>query len=404
MTRNHRPRPARAAASRPGGEARIRLRGPADVIVALPYHLGYQPEESLVVVCLDGRQVNFVGRIDLPPHHVDPWLAVDELMPPVLRESPQRALLIAFECRQGQSEPLSALVAGVLRDENIEVTDRLVVRDGRFWSKECTATCCPPEGQPVPEHSQVPAVADYVLLGRHPAPNRMALDGQLHPDPGTAALLPAGLELARRHEGASRGERSALGIDRTAELQELRRDALTAWARLLDMGWSDDGAGGHPDRRPDRGLDRGLDEGAPGFSAETWVALAASLRDVHLRDLVIAWLCPGTLDLALLDPQLVDLALAILPAPLPFDEVDALTWTNAHDELTERLMRLCRRSPLELSPAPLTVLANHMWWRGDGALTRIALERALVIDPDYRLARLLERMVDLSIRPRGRVA
>ena len=72
--------------------------------------------------------------------------------------------------------------------------------------------------------------------------------------------------------------------------------------------------------------------------------------------------------------------------------------------VTERLMRLCRHSPLELSPAPLTVLANHTWWHGDGALTRIALERALVVEPDYRLARLLERMVDLSIRPRGRVA
>jgi len=32
-------------------------------------------------------------------------------------------------------------------------------------------------------------------------------------------------------------------------------------------------------------------------------------------------------------------------------------------------------------------------------LTRIALDRALRVDPHYRLAQLLERMVDLAIRP-----
>ena len=388
----------------PGQHARIRLRGAGDVIVALPYHLGYQPEESLVLVCLDGRQISFVGRIDLPPEDVDAWVAVDELIPPVLRESPERALVIAFERREGQSEPLSTLVAGVLRDEDIEIVDRLVVRDGRFWSQECTGPCCPPEGELVPEHSLVPAVADYVLLGRRPATSRGALDERLRPDPGAAALLRSGLALARRHESASRGERSALGIDRSTELPGLRRSALTDWARLLDVGAPCVGADLGPDQ-PTAGWPDGRPAAdAPGFSDHTWVALAASLRDVHLRDLVIAWLCPGTLDLALLDPELVEMAVAILPAPIPCEGADGLTWTSAHDEVTERLMRLCRHSPLELSPAPLTVLANHTWWHGDGALTRIALERALVVEPDYRLARLLERMVDLSIRPRGRVA
>jgi hypothetical protein len=37
--------------------------------------------------------------------------------------------------------------------------------------------------------------------------------------------------------------------------------------------------------------------------------------------------------------------------------------------------------------------------RGNGALTRVALDRALRCDPGYRLALLLERMVDLGLRP-----
>ena len=37
--------------------------------------------------------------------------------------------------------------------------------------------------------------------------------------------------------------------------------------------------------------------------------------------------------------------------------------------------------------------------RINGALARVALERALRCEPGYRLALLLEQMVDLAIRP-----
>jgi hypothetical protein len=52
----------------------------------------------------------------------------------------------------------------------------------------------------------------------------------------------------------------------------------------------------------------------------------------------------------------------------------------------------------DAAPA-LSVLASFVWWRGDGALARVALARALRCDSDYRLAQLLEQMVDLAIRP-----
>jgi hypothetical protein len=44
------------------------------------------------------------------------------------------------------------------------------------------------------------------------------------------------------------------------------------------------------------------------------------------------------------------------------------------------------------------VVANYAWWRGDGTIARLALDRALSIDPGYRLAALLARVVDLGIR------
>jgi hypothetical protein len=71
----------------------------------------------------------------------------------------------------------------------------------------------------------------------------------------------------------------------------------------------------------------------------------------------------------------------------------------AGDGLVERLAMVCRAAPPELSPGPLTLLAHVVWWLGDGALARTALDRALEVDPDYRLATLLARMVDVAARP-----
>ena len=70
-----------------------------------------------------------------------------------------------------------------------------------------------------------------------------------------------------------------------------------------------------------------------------------------------------------------------------------------------RLQSVVRAVPDEHAACrPLTVLAHVVWWQGDGALARIALDRALAVDPDYRLAALLERMVDLGRAPGSEAA
>ncbi len=52
-----------------------------------------------------------------------------------------------------------------------------------------------------------------------------------------------------------------------------------------------------------------------------------------------------------------------------------------------------------LACAPLSLLGWHSWARGEGALARVAVERALAEDPTYRLAGLLLRVLDNAIAP-----
>lgn len=360
----------------------IRLRGPADIITVLPYHLGYRPTHSLVLVCLVGTRLTMVGRVDLPPPSVDPLLLVGELLPLVRRERPDRVMLVAFEDAEGDAEAASAAMRDALEDEGIPVSDRLVVREGRWWSLDCDGDCCPPEGEPVPGEEQIPAVSDYILLGRRPASTRESLAERLthRTDPdqdARCAILMRDLVAARR-------SRSTLARRRRRMLQE--------WSRILPAP-----AGDGP-RDP------------PPADDEAWAWAVVSLLDVEVRDLLIAWLCPGALDLDAFPLTLRRLAETELPRRdlgLASDhshddgaDADDEPGPADGDDLVERLAMVCRAAPPELSPGPLTVLAHVVWWLGDGALSRTALDRALAVEPGYRLAVLLLQMVDAAARPR----
>ncbi len=380
----------------------IRLRGPADIISVLPYHLGYRPTDSILLVCQRASRLVMVARMDLPPPHVDPEVILDELLPPVLREHPDLVSIVCFEddaATFGRSEATSTLVRDELAHSGVTVANRLLVRAGRWWSLDSDLPRCPDEGLPLPVQEEVPAIAQYIVMGRDPARDRASLVERVSgrgsardplEDTRCAALI--------RHLDETRRTRRMVG--------RFRRDALRHWGRVLG------------------------DPPAAQTSPEAWSWACVSLLDVTVRDLLIAWLCPGTLDLEVFSPGLLRQAEQYLPlrphghgdqhgdlpddrhvdlpgekhVDLPDDRHVDLPDDQAgddldHDAVVARLSQLCWLAPRELAAGPLTVLAQVAWWHGDGTLARIAVEQALVADPAYRLALLLEPMIDLAMRP-----
>jgi GNAT superfamily N-acetyltransferase len=77
-----------------------------------------------------------------------------------------------------------------------------------------------------------------------------------------------------------------------------------------------------------------------------------------------------------------------------------------HPALQGRLLEVCRAVPDACraeAAAICTVVAHVAWAEGDGAVARAALDRALRLEPEYRLAGLLAQLVDAGLRlPRGR--
>lgn len=405
----------------------FRLRSPGDVVAVLPYQLGYHPDESLVVVALRDRAVVLVERIDLPAV-VDVDEASAVLVPPLLREEPDAVLLVAFETQVGAGRPgLDAVRRGLVR-AGLEVLDRLVVREGRWFAIDCVTGCCPVEGSPVPSPADTPAVAEFVGLGVSPLPDRGSLAAVVAPDPRRTPAVAAAL--------ASRTARSG-GLGLAAR----RFEALSTWAVALGLRGDDgdgadrdgvdrDGAdrdGGAVDDRADVGFRDGVGDARPGqeLRPDQVALLVESLRDVQLRDALVAWLCPGSLPPDRLAPDVADAVRTCLPAPGSAGSrragggraggggaggrgrrarqsvrrgADATLAGRRH---LLRLQHLVQAVPDEHAAPMLTVLANLAWWLGDGALARTCLDRALVASPDYRLALLLEQLLDLGVRPRS---
>ena len=365
----------------------IHLSGPADVLAVLPYQFGFHPRDCLVAVSLHGTRMGMLQRIDLPPpEHVGE--AVAAMIAPLRQDDPRAVLLIGFEEREGESRAMLDEMAGACRADGVEVTDRIIVRGGRWFVPDCHLSCCPPEGLSLPAPGEIPAVAEFVGREICPLPDRSALADRLEPGSplrGRVVSQQARKYLATRLEATDslRSELKAWGTTPIAggpTLDGYRASELALWSVVL----CDD------------------DDAVPiqTLPARDLAVLAVSLTDVDLRDGLIAWLCAGPMPRELVNPRLLVLLSRALPHPLWLDrDIGDVQQVIGLQRVERRLCQLCASLPDGWAVSALTALACFAWWRGDGALTRVALERALRADPQYRLARLLERMVDLGIRP-----
>jgi len=347
------------------------LRTPAELADALPYLLGYRPEDSIVLVALhdrDGRG-RFGGRARLGiPVGADDWGCVARQLAQGLvtgseRRGARPEQMVAYLCQEpapGESgrqvmERLRPL-AQKLRVEcgrlDVPVIEALCISDGRFWSYCCSnEVCCPPEGLPMglPGTSVLAAAATYAglqvrgtlreLRARlQPWETAAALDQEIALDAASAALVPRILD-----------DVSRAGV--AAETLELAQSVIH---RLAE---------------------------APPVSG----ALLADLRDDELLTHDEA----ATLILGLQDRATRDRAAEWMEGD---EAAPAL-------RLWRALARRCVGSYGEHAAAPLTLTGWVAWSTGDDLEAREALAMALGADPGYLFARLLHQACNEGLDP-----
>jgi hypothetical protein len=359
------------AAAGPGGEQQVTLRTPAELADALPYLLGYRPEDSIVLVALhDGETKGRFGgraRLGIPPH-TDDWPSVAQQLAHGLvtgseRRGAKPESMVAFLCEDpagGESardvmerlRPLAQLLRRACGALDVPVVEALCISDGRFWSYCCPGNgCCSPDGEAMglPGTSVLAAAATYAGLQVRgtlrelrarlmPWESAAALQQEAALDTAQAALVPRILEAESRADVA---EETLAVVRRAME----RLAAVPTMASTLDADLRDDELIGHDDA----------------------ATMILGLQDRATRDRAAEW--------------------------MEGDEASPAL------RLWRALARRCVGPYGEHAAAPLTLAGWVAWSTGDELEAREALAMALAADRDYLFARLLHQACNDGLDP-----
>src|SRR5688500_18278294 len=232
-----------------------RLSSPGAIVATLPSLCGFPPENSLVVLSLRGerRRVGLTARLDLPPPAQE--TAAARMLAERMRLDGAREAVVVVLSPERRGSLVEA-VGDALAARGIDVHECLHVDDGRWWSYDCTRSCCPPEGTPVPPPPTL-VEAQRAMSGKAVLASRDELVASLAPPAFLAAEAAA----------------------------QLLDDAAVAWF----AAWSADPEAACVDavRRTRRLLDAGT-AGAAVEPAEA-AALTVALHDHRVRDEIATW-------------------------------------------------------------------------------------------------------------------
>lgn len=358
----------------------VRPRNPADLAVLVPYQLGYHPGPSVIVTVMRGRRLGLMQRHDLHADPQDCSAVAERALQIVRREGATALLLLAYEHTAGESAPLREAMVLAAEAATVPVHEHTVVREGRWYAPDCHEPCCPEEGLTLPSPADVPAVAAFVHAGVAPLPSRAALvEGVLPPRDEDRARA-----IGRELEALWRGWGSPAHSERPRRSPTLRpehvEDAVIPWTRVLDP--------------------RADAMSVSGMADEAIAVVSASLADVAWRDALMTVLCPGVMPADTGQSPLIGPALR---AATHCAWIDGQRPGEEHHELVltvrARLVELSRLVPAASSPPVLTLVAHLAWWAGDGTVTGVCLERALELDPHYRLADVMMQLLTAGVRP-----
>lgn len=359
----------------------IRLRGLDELIATLPLQLGYQPEDSLVLLLFNPPEpvpgtskhlghVRMTCRLDLPQDLGSFEEVIATIARLLQRQRPAMVDLIAFEDEVDSTDVLNTLVR-LCAGEEVTVQHVARVRDGRCQERG-------PDGEAsawreVLPVDRVPAAADLVLAGHTIGPGRPELDRWIREgdERRRAVVGQEADEVLRLLALEVPADETQVLADETVLLPlgpRCLERAARAWRRILD----------------DTPEGPQVEDLAPAVLAQAVVPLA----NREFRDGLITWLAPGMMGPGLVHPMVTD----VLVRQLPIARV-------GHRQVLDRLLALCALVPDDLAPPVLTATGQAAWAFNNGTLANLTIGRALELAPDYTLADLTDKLLQHAVPP-----
>jgi hypothetical protein len=230
----------------------------------------------------------------------------------------------------------------------IDVLATLTTNGRVCWLHDCPDPCCE-RPRPLDPAVMTAVQAEYVYAGYAPLASREAL----------AARLAADAVRTSRVASSLRTRRPVRGLERWRDIELAHLTGLLVPGEL-------------PASRSSA-----LHTGTGGRSLGTPVDARLAARAIH-----------ALADITVRDTLLLRLVVA--------DDRDARGWRDTIDLLAD----ITRCAPAGRAAPLATLLAIVAWMRGEGALASVALERAELDDPGYRLAHLAREVISRGMDPR----
>jgi hypothetical protein len=315
-----------------------RISGPVELLEAVPYLLGFHPQDSIVLVGLRDKRLVVTARLDLADAQVDGVLA--STVTAMARGGAATVVAALYPPEAdgtvdlGSWRDFADCVRRQVERSDCELGDAFLVGNGTWWSLVCEEPeCCPPEGRPLGP-SCSPFAAQATFEGLVALPDRSALEAQFEPLPDDART--------RLQPLIAREERAAVG------------DVLR-------------GAGGRRERSVKRALFAAARENSlpleVELSDEDAVRFGVALSGISLRDAIWLAVDDGRLD----------------GRPL---------WRE-----------LGRRLPAPYDAPALFLYGWAAWRAGESTQAGMAAERAVLSDPGYTAAELLLAALTSGLNP-----
>lgn len=336
--------------------SRTHISGARDIISAIPALLGFVPHRSLVLVCLSETASGAYGIDTVMRHDLSlPAVTGRAARSAVTRE--MREVIGRFAVVSARNQVHTAFAVIVDDRASSTVTDSHI--DGRFRAVALRLAA------DLRQHGT--SVMQVFLTSRLLAGERWT--SVIGPTESGTVADPATSPIALAHLLEGR----ALHESRET-LKQVLTPEDTVFSREVASHISDA-------QRRDPGSDRRRLESVLGQIA-SWAAAPSDSPAV----------------IALAPSQTAEFGVA-LRSVIVRDSLLAVTST-AFADIAEQLWTILMRTlPTSERACPATLLAFSAYARGDGALAALAVDIALDADPDYSLARLLERSLQTGARP-----
>ena len=142
------------------------LTSPHDLLSAIPFVVGFKPDNSIILISVKEDSVSMAMRIDFPPSLDESQ--INQLISHLKRDSAEAILAVFYTPSfDPESQAVISQLMKAFDEHHLTLRESLVVTNNRWRSLLCDDRgCCPEEGSPLPELQNSRIAVEQVALGK----------------------------------------------------------------------------------------------------------------------------------------------------------------------------------------------------------------------------------------------